>query len=255
MPGLKAWVRRGLGALVALALRASSRPYVLTAGGILVVAPHPDDESLGCGGLIAAKAGAGHDVQVAFLTDGAASHPLHPLVGPEALARRRRAEAADAISVLGLKPDQAHFLDAPDGTLDRLDPNQIAALTARLSDLVRQFRPTETFVTYRHDGSTEHAAAFRLTAAALRAAGGGRLLEYPVWAWWNPLRLTGRLRPGDGNLRLALGPLRPIKRRAVECHRTQVEPLPPWGEPVLPRSILRACCGPAEFFFASEIES
>ena len=66
---------------------------------LLVLAPHPDDESLGCGALLA-QAFAGVGAHVACLTDGAASHPGSRLVPPDQLAAIRRAEVLDAVAPL-----------------------------------------------------------------------------------------------------------------------------------------------------------
>jgi N-acetylglucosamine malate deacetylase 1 len=247
--------RRACGILIATALRAASRPYRPLSGCALIIAPHADDEILGCGGLIAAKAQAGHDVQVVFLTDGSASHPDHPVMAPAKLADRRYRESLDAIAMLGVSAEHAHFLGVPDGTLDRLSVKDQESIEARLADLMRRSRPTEVFVTWRDDGSTEHAAACRMTESALATAGGGVLMEYPIWAWWNPMRLKSRLGRRKSNLKLSLGSLCQIKRQALSCHRTQIEPTPPWKEPVLPLAVSRSCCGPEEFFFYSLVPS
>src|ERR1700722_17819790 len=68
----------------------------------LILAPHPDDESLGCGGLIAAGCHARRAPIVAILTDGAMSHPGSKAYPGERLVRLREAEARGAASLLGL---------------------------------------------------------------------------------------------------------------------------------------------------------
>jgi len=246
-------LRRAAVAVIRLGLRLSSRPYEAPPGPLLVVAPHADDETLGCGGLIAAQARAGRAVTVVFLTDSAGSHPGHPALSAASLALRRRGEAEAALAVLGLAAGPRHFLDLPDGTLDRLAPADRAAARERLTRLIRELRPAEILAPFSRGGSTEHTAAWALTRDALAAAGGGRLLEYPIWAWWNPLRLRGRIGPRAGNLRFRLGPWRAVKRRALACHRSQVEPVPPAADPALPDSLARACCGPWEFYFATTV--
>jgi LmbE family N-acetylglucosaminyl deacetylase len=250
---LKEILRLTAVAAMRLGLRFFSRPYAPALGGLLVVAPHADDETLGCGGLIAAQASAGRAVGVVFLTDSAGSHPGHPTVSPRALAEQRRAEARAALAVLGLRPEHAHYFDLPDGTLDRLQPAVQREAQERLTQLIRDLRPAEILVPFRGGGSTEHTAAWNLTRAALAAAGGGQLLEYPIWAWSNPLRLRRRLGARSGNIRFRLGPWRAVKERALACHRSQVLPVPPAREPALPVSLARACCGPREFFFASHV--
>ena len=252
---LKDRLRLAWGAHLRRRLRRVSRPYDAGAASALVISPHPDDESLGCGGLIAAKVRAGQCVDVVFLTAGEASHPGHPRINSAALGALRREEARAALATLGVGPEQAHFWDLPDGRLDQLLQPGFPPSRLPLTDLIRQTRPGEVFAPYQGGGSTEHTAAHLLAWTALEAAGGGRLMEYPVWAWWKPSRLAARLagpnRPG--NWRLPLGELLELKRRALACHRTQVEPTPPWTEPVLPPVLGAACCGPEEFFFSRDV--
>src|SRR5665213_2709092 len=100
------------------ALRLSSQSYRPASGGKLIIAPHPDDETLGCGGLIASQARAGQAVDIVFLTDGAASHPGHPTLSPAQLAGARRDEAVAAAAILGVRADRLHFFNLPDSTLD-----------------------------------------------------------------------------------------------------------------------------------------
>lgn len=248
---MKDRTRLALGRAFALALRIHSRPYK-PEGPVVVVAPHPDDETLGCGGLVAHLARSGASVRTIFLTDGEASHPAHPLLSPPELARRRKDETLAALAVLGIKEPQnsAVFLGAPDGQLDRLltaDRRRVVdAVTAQIQTL----KPKVVLAPYRLGGSTEHTAANSLVRAALATAGGGHLLEYPVWAWWNPLRLRAQLRLSADNLRLPLDrALWESKRRALACHRTQILPTPPWPEPVLPAAIISACMSRQEFYF------
>ena len=79
----------------------------------LVAAPHPDDETLGCGGLLLARHARGVPASVVFLTDGAGSHQGGSS-GP-GLAERRKAEGAEACRRLGAAPPE--FLNFPDGAL------------------------------------------------------------------------------------------------------------------------------------------
>ncbi|HVW19743.1 MAG TPA: PIG-L family deacetylase [Opitutaceae bacterium] len=249
----KDWVRLLLAGHFRRKLARASQDYDPAAASALVVSPHPDDESLGCGGLIAAKCKAGQRVDVLFLTAGEASHPGHPLLAAAELSERRRQEARSALALLGVPPERMHFWDLPDGRLG--EAGEANAAGERLARLIRQLGPGEIFTPFHGGGSSEHSAAFLLTRRSLAEAGGGRLMEYPVWGWWNAFRLSGRLDRGrePGNRRLPLGGLRALKRRAVACHRSQVEPTPPWAEPVLPPVLVSACCGPVEFFFASDI--
>jgi LmbE family N-acetylglucosaminyl deacetylase len=213
----------------------------------LVVAPHPDDEVLGCGGVIALKAQAGTRVQVVVMTDGRASHGN--LIAGEELARIRRAEADAAAVRLGLAAPY-HFLGFED---HRLADHREAACD-RLVEIVGGFRPDEIYLPSRRDGISDHTETNRAVLDAVRRVGNPvTLLEYPIWLWngW-PWTRAGGPRPSglaQGALRSArdvaeivfgcrtrvdVGEVLERKRAALAAYRSQVERLngsPEW--PVL----------------------
>ncbi|WP_181705380.1 PIG-L deacetylase family protein [Chthonobacter rhizosphaerae] len=156
-------------------------------GPTVVVAPHPDDETLGCGGTILRKRGAGCAVTVVFITDGRSSH-AH-LMPPDRLAEIRKAEALAACRALRVPDRAVHFLGYPDG---RLSDHQDEA-AADLLDLFRTVRPAEVFYPHRLDPPADHRAANHIVRRAM-AEWGGRAdaFEYPVWAWhhWPFVRLA-----------------------------------------------------------------
>ena len=90
----------------------------IAAGRAVVLAPHPDDETIGCGVLIARKRAAGTDVQVVIATDGSAGRRARRL-GGAALAELRREEAISACAALGVEADAIHFLNFADGQLEK----------------------------------------------------------------------------------------------------------------------------------------
>lgn len=232
-----------------LALRLRSAPLDLAPGRILIVAPHPDDEVLGCGGLVLRARRAGHPVSLLFLTDGAASHPGHPLLAPADLAALRRREAREAAAILGLTPEDLIFLDLPDGTLPRLSESARNSAIAALSAHIEALRPATILAAHRHDGSSEHEAAFTLLAAALRhLAAPPRLLEYLVWAAYSP-RLLARILARPGKVSHSRHPgLGPVKTRALAAYRSQFLPSPPWPNPVQPADFANAFSPESEFF-------
>ncbi|WP_425942961.1 PIG-L family deacetylase [Ornithinimicrobium sp. W1665] len=182
---------------------------------LLVVAAHPDDETLGLGGLLAGLP-ADVDLDVVVATDGQASHPRSPTHTPADLARIRRAEACEVIALLAPRA-RLHLLGLADGGLTDEQDELTAAL-------VRLVRPGESVLLapYRCDGHPDHEAAARSAAAAAWRSD-GRLLEYPVWLWhWEgPDAL-----PWDQARRVDLSDeVRERKARAVAGHRSQVEPL------------------------------
>ena len=238
---MKNLLRTIMGRHVAWRLRRRSRPYVFSSGPILVVAPHADDETLGCGGLIALKRARGETVDVVFVSDSAGAPPV------PGLGARRRVEALAALAALGVTGEQIHFLDAPDGQLNRLPVAESSRVVEALRSLIGQTQATEIFVPFLGGGSSEHDA----TVALVRTANfnHGQLWEYPVWAWWDPRRLTGQLDHPEQNYHLPLAGARQRKLVALACHASQVEPQTRGGKPALPPVLARLCTGPVEFFF------
>jgi len=150
-------------------------PTDLVASGsrLVVLAPHPDDETLGAGGLLAALAAAGRRVAVVAVTDGTGSHPGSTTWTPARLAATRPAEQVGALGALGVDPPVARL-----GLTDTAV--RAGAVAAALAPLLG---PGDTLLsTWRSDGHPDHEACGQ-AAARLAAERGLALLEVPVWTW------------------------------------------------------------------------
>ena len=141
---------------------------------VLVLAAHPDDESLGCAGTMALLANRGVQVTVVFATDGEA---LLVSSGAGGVAARRRSEAIEACSLLGA--DAPAFLGFPDRGLRGV----IDELAAALAPVVSAFAPHVVMLPWFADGNEDH----RALNVALSRAGLGPQVE--VWGYeiWSPL--------------------------------------------------------------------
>jgi len=235
-------------------LRLASKPFVLREETTVVIAPHQDDESLGCGGLIARKRNEGLPVHVIFITDGSASHPGHSRVTPPELARLRRAEAMRATAALGVERGNVHFLDEPDGTLNTISPERREALVARLTALVANIVPREIFLPCHPDGSSEHDATFGFVIDAIRRTPvRPDIWQYPVWSWWNPLLMLRRWAHSKDCRRLPLEDYRQGKLQAIDSYQTQVLPLAPDTAPSLPLALIEVFREDTEFFFRYDL--
>ena len=204
----------------------------------LVVAPHPDDEILGVGGLLALLGAA----EVAAVTDGEASHPESRVYTPETLAEVRRHETTNALTRLGLRDAKVHRLGHPDGGIDE------ATLATQLADLLSPGR--WCLATWRGDGHPDHEAAGRAAAAAC-AATGAVLLEYPIWTWHWAEPDDERV-PWHRARRIELPPkVQAAKAHAVAAFRSQITALgpAPGDAPVLPPHVLARFARPAEVVF------
>lgn len=224
---MKERLRLLLAAGVRTWLRRRGRAFEPAAGPVVVVAPHADDETLGCGALLAARAARGWSTTVVFVTDSGAEGWSEGAARADRAALRR-SEALAALRELGVSPDHARFLDGPDGALDRLDAADRDRLVAGLAAAFTAAGAAEVLTPSRLDGSSEHAAATALVAEACRRlAPPPRIREYPVWAWWNALRLRPYLADARRVHVLDARPWRARKRAALLCHRSQRPSLPP----------------------------
>jgi LmbE family N-acetylglucosaminyl deacetylase len=204
----------------------------------VIFAPHPDDETLGCGGVACKKLAAGAEVRFVFVTDGAASHAG---LAPDILRTLREAEAVEAVRRLGAPAEAVTFLRFPDGAAsDHMD-----AITKAIEPLLAAWRPQSVFVTHAKDPPADHAAVNASVRAAVRSFGRPMtVFEYPVWYWyhWPWVRLRGDL-PGmwrttirqtvrtlaglralsEFNTQAYVGDLLQRKRQALAAHVSQTK--------------------------------
>lgn len=187
-------------------------------GTAVVLAPHPDDESLGCGGFIAESCARGRPPLVVVLTDGAGSHPDSRAYPPARLVALRREEVAQAVAELGLPLTHLAFLDQPD-TAAPTGGSAFAAVVATLAGHCRAANATALLAPWRHDPHCDHEAA-HLAAAAVAAQTGIRHIAYPVWGWTLP---PGQVLSGPRPVgqRIEMSAHLPAKRRAIAAHRSQ----------------------------------
>jgi LmbE family N-acetylglucosaminyl deacetylase len=194
----------------------------------VVLSPHPDDETLGIGGLMSSLIMAEVPVTVIAATDGEASHPRSSAATRAFLRRRRPAEARSALSVLGAgKVPKVIRLGLPDGGLGRSE----GALTELVSGLLG---PGDwCFATWERDGHPDHEAAGRSARVACDRVG-ARLVSYPIWMWHWATAADGQL-PWSRARRIPLPPLA-LKRKAmaVASFRTQIRPLSPTEPAIVP---------------------
>jgi LmbE family N-acetylglucosaminyl deacetylase len=228
----------------------------------LVLAPHPDDETLGAGALIARKRAAGVEVRIVIVTDGRHSH-VSQVLDADALAAVRREESIQACKRLGVEPHNLVHLDVPEGTVN----TRVEEIRSRLIAEVRDMRPDDVLVTSALDWHVDHRTVSELARAAVAAAPGPRLLEYPVWSWvdgpWSnrpgrsareagmdlfvePMRSIWSARP----LRVTCGPQHlTAKREALGAYASQTTNLtgePTWA--VMDHAFLKHFLGPVEIF-------
>jgi LmbE family N-acetylglucosaminyl deacetylase len=217
---------------------------------LMVLIPHPDDESLGCGGLIAACCAAGLPPVVVMLTDGAASHPDSYDYPPERLGALRQQEAMAAVQCLGLPPENLVFLGYADAALPA-DGLAFAEAVARMASIAVAQNCAVIVGPWAQDPHGDHVAG-ALMAEALAARLGLPLWAYPVWGWLLPPEVP--LDVGDiSGFRLDISEFLAAKQAAIAAHRSQNGGLVTDSAAgfSLPESLLAIFARPYEVFVAA----
>jgi LmbE family N-acetylglucosaminyl deacetylase len=200
----------------------------------LVIAPHPDDETLGCGSTIARKTAAGSSVSVCVVSDGGAL-PTDEM-SPAELVATRQEHLAEACAILGVNQNDISLLGFPDSGLAQAGGELVAAI----SEVIEGVKPDEIFLPTRHDVHPDHQTVNRVALEAVaRSAPRVDVFAYPVWFWvratWLPrnasaaAEIMGRFRFLSAGitlspLRVDAGPFLDAKRRATKCYAWELGP-------------------------------
>lgn len=184
---------------------------------VLVIAAHPDDEVLGCGGTLAVHAQAGDPICVLILTDGGLER-----YGAETVAHLKTS-ARRAGEVLGYQ--DIRFLDLPDQRLDTLPQVEIVR---QLEQNIDTFRPTTVYTHYEGDVNLDHLVAVRATMAAVRPVRRPwirRVLSYPVLSSTEqgPLDAGQSFAP---TVFVEITEQLEAKCRALACYETEIHSAP-----------------------------
>ena len=188
-----------------------------TSERILVIAPHPDDEVLGCGGVIARHSASGDRVQVVVVSRGA------PDIFPPEEVAQTRSELAAAHQLLGVKDVQ--FLDFPAPRLDTV-PGHV--LADRLTRLIREIKPQTVYAPHWGDLHSDHKAVYLATMVATRPNGASRVERLFCYETLSETEWGG---PSADNaftptVFVDIGEFLSAKLQAMACYRTQLKEFP-----------------------------
>lgn len=190
----------------------------------VVVAPHPDDETLGCGGAIALLRQHSVPVQILVVSDGTGSHPGSQHYPPARLRTLREQETLLAASRLGVSAQAITFWRWPDTAVPR--PGEAAFLSA-VEQGLRYFgrhAPTLVFVPWQHDQHRDHRATWQIIQACLqREPQPPQQLVYSIWG--SQAAGLSALPPGETGWRLDIRSVQAMKRFAVMAHQSQTSDL------------------------------
>lgn len=207
---------------------------------VLILAPHPDDEVFGCGGLIARLTAEGRAPYVAVLTGGGASHQNCCDVAEEEIIAARRKLTRKAMAELGLPAENLFDLDYPDGDIGGTHPAQ----EARLHKIIDEIKPETILVPHHGEGWPDHLAVRKLGLKL--APKQTKVYEYCVWMWYYFQRSLDwanaaslRMTPEEHNRKLA----------AIHAYTSVCAPCgKPWVG-ILPRLFVKANSSDSELFF------
>lgn len=180
----------------------------------VIVAPHPDDETIGCGGLMLRLMRRGASVRVVVVTDGGASHRNSTRFPRARLVRERARELRRAVALLGVPAGRVQLLGLPDGGLRTLARGDRARLVRALAHLARA---DLVAMPMPDDAHPDHRAVAR---ACARRNGWRRRIGYGVWPAGKAARPTRSLVLGSDLRRKAMA----LSRHATQLGRITDDP-------------------------------
>jgi N-acetylglucosamine malate deacetylase 1 len=191
------------------------RPFTIQAykrspGNVLVVAPHPDDDVIGAGGMMALLAQTNRAVFSLYVTDGRNFPAVPPVAGKKAKTGMRQREALAALKVV--KACGAVFLNY--GSEELKDTKRREAVKA-IQEVLLFFWPESVYVPAPFDRHSTHCTVLNLTLTALRSIPGfaPRLFGYSVW---------GGVYGVGGLHTVDISRVVNLKKKAIRMHRSQI---------------------------------
>jgi len=229
----------------------------LSKNSAVVIAPHPDDETFGAGGMIAMKKQAGVPVHVIFLTEGSASHANCCTIAPEKIGRIRREQSIEAAACLGLESDGLVWVGLRDGKIPVEGADGFENAVIIISEQFDEIAPAEIYCPYPHDGLPDHEAASMIVRhAVLRAKRSFEIIYYTTWAWYNTPSPINQF--FDWKNGWTLDTDRVLDRKASAMSRYLDNSRAPCGWPYcgrLPAALVDGFRKPTEIFFDGDVNN
>jgi LmbE family N-acetylglucosaminyl deacetylase len=191
---------------------------------VLVVAPHPDDETLGCGGAIALLRALDCPVEVLVVSDGTMSHPNSLKYPALVLQALRASETLTAMQILGVETERVTFLNLPDRAIPLPQDETWEDGLIKCRKAIAKIKPQTIFLPWRCDPHPDHRATWQLVQKAI-APLSHKIFEYPIWDW-DELQ-QGKI-PNSTAMkgwRVDIQSVLPKKREAIAAYRSQISNL------------------------------
>ncbi len=189
---------------------------------VLVVAPHPDDETLGCGGAIALLCSKQYDVRILIVSDGTLSHPNSRTHPAPILQSVRERETLTAMAILGVAQDRVTFLRLKDGSVPTVTSFNFPKAKTLCQQYLKATLPDTIFLPWRCDPHADHRATWQLIQAAILSLGiAPQTIEYPIWDWDTHQQQVADLAHIAG-WRLDISTVLAQKCQAIAAYRSQL---------------------------------
>ena len=192
-------------------------------GKTLIVAPHPDDESLGCGGAIALLRKYDLEVSILVLSDGTLSHPNSVKFPKETLRNLREKELRQAAEILGVENRKITFFRYKDRNVPDENSVDFHQAVERVKAFLAAEKPQTIFVPWRRDPHPDHRAAFQLINAAKNE--NQKIIEYPIWLYELAESADAPLETEVSAFRLDIESVAALKQKAIRAHASQTTDL------------------------------
>lgn len=196
---------------------------VMGFGVTLIVAPHADDESLGCGGVISLLRKYHQTVYILLLSDGTLSHPNSIAYPAEKLRNLREQELITAADVLGVPSENIIFCRYKDREVPASTNSDFGEALLNMNKILSIIQPQSIFVPWRKDPHPDHIAAYELMKSADK--NNAKMYEYPIW-----LEEIGKTEDFPDaveimSFRLDISSVLSQKNQAISAHQSQISDL------------------------------
>ncbi len=192
-------------------------------GTTLVIAPHQDDESLGCGGTIALLRKMDIKVHVVFVSDGSMSHPNSKKYPADKLMQLRESEALHALEILNVQKENCTFLRLKDSKVPTIGADEFNAVVEAMLAIINKINPQTILMPWQKDPHKDHRASWQIVNTALQKTNMTiKVLQYFIWVW---ALATAEDLPTKNEVKwykVNIAEVLNIKQKAIKAHVSQV---------------------------------